>query len=247
MIEIRDPLIECYTEKETVRFRALVKELDSTTLCDCVKLDELFFMTQHHDYFNLDFCTNLIESAQETAGRRLSLFIENNHLQWGFLPRTYKLFDLKVTLFDMEYRLLLIRVFAYRYSHPHETVRFLNPSTSQEVVFPPCLVTAETCNPEYRKGSVVDQKYVSPFAPKGICFETMVLDALCLFSDYTATARQVVTALKLNPYIMVDDAMTLYTVEGVLWYLSSVNQYRRFSIIYLAPTKQYKLALKDKS
>lgn len=223
----------CYTEKETVRFRALVKELDSTTLCDCVKLDELFFMTQHHDYFNLDFCTvflapfhhlqNLIESAQETAGRRLSLFIENNHLQWGFLPRTYKLFDLfspselfiprKVTLFDMEYRLLLIRVFAYRYSHPHETVRFLNPSTSQEVVFPPCLVTAETCNPEYRKGSVVDQKYVSPFAPKGICFETMVLDALCLFSDYTATARQVVTALKLNPYIMVDDAMTLYVGE----------------------------------
>lgn len=36
-------------------------------------------------------------------------------------------------------------------------------------------------------------------------------------------------------------------MEGVLWYLSSVNQYRRFSIIYLAPTKQYKLALKDKS
>ena len=144
-------------------------------------------MTQHHDYFNLDFCTvflapfhhlqNLIESAQETAGRRLSLFIENNHLQWGFLPRTYKLFDLfspselfiprKVTLFDMEYRLLLIRVFAYRYSHPHETVRFLNPSTSQEVVFPPCLVTAETCNPEYRKGSVVDQKYVSLFRDDG--------------------------------------------------------------------------------
>ena len=80
-------------------------------------------------------------------------------------------------------------------------------------MFPPCLVTAETCNPEYRKGSVVDQKYVSPFAPKGICFETMVLDALCLFSDYTATARQVVTALKLNPYIMVDDAMTLYVGE----------------------------------
>lgn len=80
------------------------KELTDQIIADCAKLDELYFNANHMDTFNLDFCTvdyqnhpcitaqNIIESAQETAGRRLSLYLMEN-FQWDYLPRVYKLFE----------------------------------------------------------------------------------------------------------------------------------------------------------
>lgn len=125
-----------FTEDGIIKYRPTKKELTEELICDCAKLDELYYVSQHLDLFNLDFCTvlslsspyqqNLIESSQETACRRLSIYIANDGESWSFLPRTYKLFESyllfislkarKGTVFELEYRLLLIRAYLKQYS-----------------------------------------------------------------------------------------------------------------------------------
>lgn len=67
ILEIHEPIIEyswssiskgrSFTEDGIVKYRATKKDLSDELIYDCAKLDELFFVSQHLDLFNLDFCT----------------------------------------------------------------------------------------------------------------------------------------------------------------------------------------------
>ncbi|KAK8790544.1 hypothetical protein WA171_002067 [Blastocystis sp. BT1] len=258
ILEIHEPVIASFTEDGIIKYRPTKKELTEELICDCAKLDELYYVSQHLDLFNLDFCTNLIESSQETACRRLSIYIANDGESWSFLPRTYKLFESyllfislkarKGTVFELEYRLLLIRAYLKHYSHPTEWTSFLNPYTGTEIVFPPCLITPETCNPEFGKEGLIDTRFVSHLAPKEICFEAMVIDAMCFYEDKCATDQEILSFMKLNPFCLIDDEqIMLGTIRNVLWYLTSVNLNCSFTITYIPSTHKFKLTLKENS
>lgn len=79
-------------------------------------------------------------------------------------------------------------------------------------MFPPCLITSETCNPEFGKGGLIDSRFVSPLAPKEICFETMVIDAMCFFEDKCASDQEILSYMKMNPLCLVDDEQMMLGV-----------------------------------
>ena len=90
---------------------------------------------------------------------------------------------------------------------------FLNPYTGTEIVFPPCLITPETCNPEFGKEGLIDTRFVSHLAPKEICFEAMVIDAMCFYEDKCATDQEILSFMKLNPFCLIDDEQIMLGVR----------------------------------
>ena len=79
---------------------------------------------------------------------------------------------------------------------------YIYPFTGKTIRFPPCLITDENCNPALSRDPELNETILSPFLPKPICLETLVLDALCFFENYTASEQEILTIMQLNPFIM---------------------------------------------
>lgn len=74
---------------------------------------------------------------------------------------------------------------------------------------------------------MIDSRFVSPLAPKEICFEAMVIDAMCFFEDKCATDQEILTSMRLNPFCLIDD-------EQVMLGVSTKGEFttRRFEMFY---------------
>ena len=107
-------------------------------------------------------------------------------------------------------------IITVRYSHPMNSTSYTNPFTGKTIRFPPCLITEENCNPMFSKDSELNEMLLSPFLPKRICLETMVLDALCFFDQYTASEQEIVTIMQLNPFLMTSASGDMLINVGLL-------------------------------
>ena len=246
VIQINDPLIEHIEEERNHYWRRHFDSLTEEILHNCAKLDERYFMNDYLDLFSVDFCTNLIESAQETACRRLSRFIADKTIQWDCIPRKYRLFESKTRLFEKEYEFYLVRFFLERYSHPDQMIVFTDPISGNRISFPPCLVTPATSNQEFAKGSIMDRRLLSQRAPVTACFEGLLLDSLLLFDDRSATVDDLYSSLKLNPFINTSEDVSLSSaIKNVLWYYLSASPHASFSVILNQENHKYTLHISN--
>ena len=152
------------------------------------------------------------------------------------------------------YRYSLFSSLSPSYSHPNQSISFVDPISGGTVKFPPCLVTPATSNRDYAKGSILDQRLLNPRAPSTACFESLLLDSLLLLNDQSATIENLLSSMKSNPFINASDSSCLLSVdmkdrlhsqaiENVLHYYLSSNPHKNFSITWNQQTLQYSLCI----
>lgn len=154
----------------------------------------------------------MIESSQETAGRRLSFYLENRTILQDGIPRKYKLFSSMTKSFKEQYYQFYVRFLLKRYQHWNEESLYICPYTEKKVMFPPCFVIPENSNPEFSRDSEYHQRFVKPFVPLSVTIDNIILDELFLCSGMSATEAGLFSRLKSHPFIVCDDEHSLMDV-----------------------------------
>ena len=155
---------------------------------------------------------NLIESSQETAGRRLSLYINNPNQSWSSLPRIYKIFGNITNSFSIQFLQYYKRFLTRRYTDYQQSCTYTCPYTGKQIELPPCFITPEQANPEFSRESQFHQEFVQPFVPSAVTLENLLLDEIVLM-DQCESVEALIERLKKNPFLHYDNEETFHNVS----------------------------------
>lgn len=157
---------------------------------------------------------NLIESSQETASRRLGIYINNPTQDWTSLPRIYKLFANITNTFNVQFLQYYKRFLTRRYTDYQQACTYTCPYTGKQTELPPCFITPEQANPEFSRESHFHQEFVQPFVPSAVTLENLLLDELLLM-DQCENVEALIERLKKNPFIHYDNEETFHNVSDL--------------------------------